>query len=398
MNGKKKYLVIAILLLLGFGAVSFAGGNEEELEPVGGNNSQIEDKKDDAKPANPGENIVSEEDDELEDELVNDTLPPVTTRPSGNTQNNNESPEEQVDLALLVTNTEKMIYEAATKENVEDAKKYYDNNEIKELVNNLETGNEKNNLQERINELEKVFSDNQAPTISGINPNEVTNESVSLIVTDELEYKITVMLNDEEIEFTDTFDKDGVYTVTVTDKAQNTNEITFTIDKTAPKLNEIKNGNHYTDITVDVVDETDVKIEVQKDHKDTFSVENGASLTDEGTYKLTLTDEAGNKTIIWTAIDNIKPTITGVTNNSYVNKCDRIYDEYRYISQVIINDDIYTRDDFIHNMHNEEFKFNKRVCDEGTYTITATDKIGNTYSETFTIDKTEPTLNYSTLR
>lgn len=401
MNGKKKYLVVALLLLLGFGAISFAGGNEEELEPVGGNNSQIEDKNDETEP-NRVDDIVSEEDEELEDELANDTTTPTTSGQTGNTgstgSNTTTTPVPEVDLALLVTNTEKMVYDAVTKENVEDAKKYYDENTIKELVNNLEEGTEKENLQERVDELEKVFTDNQAPTIGGIEPNAVTKENVSLIITDDLEVKTTILLNDEEIEYTDTFEKEGVYTVTVTDKAQNTNSIKFTIDKTAPKLNEVKSGSHYTDITVDVVDETNVKISIQKDHKDTFEVENGASLTEEGTYKITLTDEAGNQSIIWTAIDNTKPTITGVTNNSIVNTCDRIYVQDRYLNEVKINDEVYTRNDFTHNAYNEDFKFDKRVCSEGTYTITATDKIGNTYTETFTIDRSEPTLNYSTLR
>lgn len=38
MNGKKRYLVLALLLLLGFGAMTFAGGNDE-LEPADGNNN-----------------------------------------------------------------------------------------------------------------------------------------------------------------------------------------------------------------------------------------------------------------------------------------------------------------------------------------------------------------------
>lgn len=397
MNGKKKYLVIALLLLLGFGAVSFAGGNEEELEPVGGNNSQVEDKAEEVEP-NKVDDIVSEEDNETEDELAGDTTVLTTTGQTGRTESNTTPTQEpELDPTLLVTNTEKMVYDAVTKENVEEAKKYYDTNEVKKLVDNLEQGTEKENLQERINELEKVFSDNQAPTISGIEPNAVTKENVSLTITDDLEIKTTVLLNDEEIEYTNTFDKEGVYTVIVTDKAQNTNSITFTIDTTDPKLNEITSGSHYTDITIDVVDETNVKINVQKDHKETFEVENGASLTEDGTYKITLTDEAGNQSTIWTAIDNTKPTITGVTNNSFVNTCDRIYVQDRYLTEVKINDEIYTRDDFTHNAYNEDFKFNKRVCTEGTYTITATDKIGNTYTETFTIDRSEPTLNYSSI-
>ena len=122
MNGKKKYLVIALLLLLGFGAVSFAGGNEEELEPVGGNNSQVEDKKGNETPNRVDEEVVSDENAQ-DDNLATDTTTPNTTTPNSNTSSNTTTtPENQVDLALLVTNTEKMIYDAVTKENVNDAK------------------------------------------------------------------------------------------------------------------------------------------------------------------------------------------------------------------------------------------------------------------------------------
>lgn len=35
MNGKKKYFIVALLLLLlGIGVITFESGNEDELEPV----------------------------------------------------------------------------------------------------------------------------------------------------------------------------------------------------------------------------------------------------------------------------------------------------------------------------------------------------------------------------
>ena len=278
MNGKKKYLIVALLLLLGFGAVTFAGGNEDELEPVGGNNSKVEDKNNNTAPNKVDDVVIEEDEDDQQEELAENTTTPNTTvqnenngSSSNNGSNTSNRPTQQspsIDPTLLVTNTEKMIYDAASKEHVDDAKEYYDTNEVKNLVNNLQEGTQKENLQERVEEIEKVFSDKTAPSIEGIEPNAVTKENVSLTIKDDLEYQTTVLLNDEEIEFTDAFDKEGVYTVTVTDKAQNENSIKFTIDKTQPKLNEVKNGNHYTDITVDVTDETDVKIDIQKDHKE----------------------------------------------------------------------------------------------------------------------------------
>ena len=42
MEGKKKYVVIALLLLLGFGAISFAGGGEDELDPMNDNTSDVD--------------------------------------------------------------------------------------------------------------------------------------------------------------------------------------------------------------------------------------------------------------------------------------------------------------------------------------------------------------------
>ena len=67
----------------------------------------------------------------------------LTSKPTSNTSSNINSnansnssntitrPETSIDLALLVTNTEKMIYEATSRENVEQAQNYYESNEIK---------------------------------------------------------------------------------------------------------------------------------------------------------------------------------------------------------------------------------------------------------------------------
>ena len=57
---------------------------------------------------------------------------------------------------------------------------------------------------------------------------------------------------------------------------------------------------------------------------------------------------------------------------------------------VTIDGTVYTREDFTVGANNENFTFQKKVTHQGTHTVVATDKFGNTTTVTFVIDKTAP--------
>lgn len=406
MNGKKRYLVLALLLLLGFGAMTFAGGNDE-LEPVDGNNSNQVDGNGNATPERVDDAFNS---DIVEDQnLLNDNNDNnnnnnnVVTNPNagnqnGNTANGNNNPvTPTVNPETLIAEVEKMLSEATKKEDVDSAEKHFNDNDVKDLTEALENGDNKDNLLERVEKLEKVFGDNDAPKISGINPNEVTNKPVSITIEDATEIEKVVTLNGEEIEFVDPFTEDGVYTITVTDEAHNETSVTFTIDTVAPKAN-IESGKHYKEFTLNVEDDNNFTIMVTKNHKETYEVENGTQFTEDATYKFVITDEAGNSVTIWTAIDNENPNIVVTDTEVEGVVCKKVTVTDRYLMNLFINETKYTRNDFTSGANNEYFKYENTICEEGEYVVLAEDKIGNPYSETFTIDRSEPVVSYSTIR
>ena len=403
MNGKKRYLVLALLLLLGFGAMTFAGGNDE-LEPVDGNNSNQVDGNGNATPERVDDAFNS---DIVEDQNLlndnNDNNNNVVTNPNagnqnGNTANGNNNPvTPTVNPETLIAEVEKMLSEATKKEDVDGAEKHFNDNDVRDLTEALENGDNKDNLLERVEKLEKVFGDNDSPKISGINPNEVTNKPVAITIEDATEIEKVVTLNGEEIEFVDPFTEDGVYTITVTDEAHNETSVTFTIDTVAPKAN-IESGKHYKEFTLNVEDDNNFTIMVTKNHNETYEVENGTQFTEDATYKFVITDEAGNSVTIWTAIDNENPNIVVTDTEVEGVACKNVTVTDRYLMNLFINETKYTRNDFTSGVNNEYFKYENTICEEGEYVVLAEDKIGNPYSETFTIDRSEPVVSYSTIR
>ena len=99
-----------------------------------------------------------------------------------------------------------------------------------------------------------------------------------------------------------------------------------------------------------------------------------------------------------TAIDKTKPEIIFPEDKELTNTCTKITVTDKFLTEVKINDNIYTRDDFKSEEYNENFTFEKELCDSGVYEITAKDKIGLEINRTLTIDTKQATINYSSLR
>ena len=399
MNGKKRYLVLALLLLLGFGAMTFAGGNDD-LEPADGNNSGQVDGNGASTPQRVDDAFNSDivDDQNIVNDNNNVVANPNAGNQNGNPVNGNNNPvTPKVNPETLVAEVEKMLGEATKKEDVDGAHKYFTDNEVKDLTEALENGENKDNLLERVEKLEKVFGDNDSPLINGINPNEVTNKPVTITIEDATEVTKTVMLNGEVIEFVEPFTEDGVYTITVIDEAHNENSVTFTIDTVLPKVN-IESGKHYNEFTLNVEEDNNFTINVTKNHNETYEVENGTQFTEDATYKFVITDEAGNTITIWSAIDNENPNIVVTDTEVEGVACKKLTVTDRYLMNLFVNETKYNRNNFTSGANNEYFKYEETVCDEGEYVVIAEDKIGNAYSETFTIDRSAAKISYSTIR
>ncbi len=432
MEGKKKYVAIVLFLLIGLTLFAFANPVEEQSGDKKGNGKDTEEvtnKKDD----NQG-TLTTDEETNNEETNNNDQVAPVIAPVSDNgyaralaavenaektlstedvttardlinlvTDNNlkNQLTEradivkEAIDTIALVEELEKLVNESENKDEMDTARDTRTDKQVVEAVENLRNETVKTDLSDRLETLAKLLDDEEAPVITGINNNETTKEDVSLTIVDAAgnEYKVTVTVDGTEAEYADTFTADGVYKVTVVDEAFNEQTITFTVDKTAPQFDGLTSGNHYDTITVSVNDATETKITVKNmDTGVSTEVENNAVLEDEATYYITAEDAAGNKTSIWVAIDNTAPKISGVDEANPTNKNEIVYVSDKFLTSVVIDGKEYTRADFECGSNNENFTFQKKITSEGTHTVVAKDKKGNTTTTTFVIDKTAPTI------
>ena len=396
MQGKKRYLALILFIIIGLVTFSFANP-EDQLEPVGDavkkvdDSTELKEEKTEAEKAvEEAELLPSIETVEEATTIIQNT---VTSQPvKDKLVNRVEEAKKAIDTSELVATVEKMVEEAKNKDDINASEVYFTQNNIEQLTGNMEPGTVKENLENRIEYLNTIFNDAEAPTFNGIENGEITNDNVKIVVNDTTNVTTTVTLNNEVITFAEEFDKEGVYIINAVDEAQHLSTITFTIDKTNPKFEGLPSREaHIAQYVVDVTDVTKTTITLQKDHGQFIEITEGYVINEEGTYQLVGLDEAGNKYTTWIIIDKTAPTISGVTNGSVVNKCENVYVFDRYLDKVVINDTTYTRKDFTHDTRNENFNFSpKKICAAGTYTITATDRSGKSRIETFTIDRTAP--------
>ncbi len=148
-----------------------------------------------------------------------------------------------------------------------------------------------------------IIIDTIAPSITGI-PEEITNQSVTPVITDANPYDIVLTKDGQKIEYTEgAITDDGDYVLTVTDKAGNSTTVTFTIDTTGPSLtvNGVKvNGEEKIQIvgsfTAEATDKHGVKkIVVNGKEVTEIRGEEPKSGEEPKTYTIVLTDEVGNE-------------------------------------------------------------------------------------------------------
>ena len=204
---------------------------------------------------------------------------------------------------------------------------------------------------------------------------------------------VAVTNNEEKQNYT--FTTNGSFKFELVDTSGNTGSVTATvnnIDKVKPIFKGLEMGYHSTgNIKIDVEEANLASIKVNnQDTRKTITVDNGYELTDEATYYLTAKDLAGNEESIYVAIDKTAPTIFGITDGSYINKAVELTIFDKFLMKVQINEKTYDRKskEFTASNNQEDWTFTKTLTAEGTYTVTAIDKVGHVTSLTFTIDKT----------
>ena len=232
----------------------------------------------------------------------------------------------------------------------------------------------------------KVYFDKTKPKLTGVADGTYTREDVKLYAEDANVGTIHLSKDGELIKnyvWGTALTEEGHYTAVLSDKAGNKSEkISFTIDKTAPKIEGAKNGEFYnTSVTVKIIEENVKTSTYSFNGRGAYPINGSATFTKDGVYSVHVVDLAHNKHAdITFTIDTTKPTITGVANNAYYRKSvtPNVTDEN--IEKVTL-----TRD-------GKEIAYNvgDAVSEEGKYVLTATDKANNTETVTFTIDTSAP--------
>lgn len=460
MEGKKKYFALIIFLFLGLMIFTFANPAEEEKEFKGGEKDQSEtvtnkredtieedddeDEQDQQQEANqqqnvttnnnqgnaqggnqgnnPGQTPVNPVDNTLRDALAavekaegtytqndvnaaKDLVNNVTdTTEKGKLEERLEEVEAGIAALALLENLENQVEEADEKADMTNATSYRDTNEIAKKIEDLNNETVKETLQERLDKVSKLLDDNAAPTTKV--EAKVYNDNVEITAEDEAGNPFKMYLTkgngkEKEISSGDKTTSDGIYTLRLIDEAFNEQTVTFTVDTTAPALKDLTSGAHYPEITLTVEDLTKTKIEVTNmDKNETTEVEDGTKLTEDATYKVILTDEAGNTAEYWLAIDSLKPTISVkdevVEDNAFINENTevKVFDKFLTNVSITYEDENakktteeFTRVDFTVGARNENFTLTYELTKVGTYTITGTDKYGNEKTVAVEYDK-----------
>lgn len=215
-----------------------------------------------------------------------------------------------------------------------------------------------------------------AGVLSGVENGGYTNKNVKFTWTDNATAVITVNGETSEYKSGTTLSDDGEYEIVLTNMDGQTFVVSFVIDKTAPEY-ELTGADNGATVNNDIslVFGEGITAEVSI-NGDTLAYMSGEVLMAEGEYEFTLTDKAGNKTVVNVFVDK--------TADYEINTVDGF----------VSNDDIVIK-------ANEEltislskdgetfaYEFGASLTEEGNYIAHISDSYGNTAEVSFRVLKT----------
>ena len=201
-----------------------------------------------------------------------------------------------------------------------------------------------------------------------------TNTDVTFTWTDEA--KVTVKKDGEIIEYVSgqKLTENGSYEITFENYDGFTATYSFVIDKTAPELGleGVQNGSATNnDVTVSVP-ESGLNVQLYKDGELVGTYESGTLITEEGSYRITATDVAGNVTELTFVIDKSVDFTADIYDNAIVNSMTFTARENLTASVTKDGEAV-------------AYTFGDTLSAAGNYTATLTDELGNSKTFNFTI-------------
>ena len=210
--------------------------------------------------------------------------------------------------------------------------------------------------------------------LAGVENGGYTNTDVTFTWTDEA--IVTVKKDGEIIEYVSgrKLTENGAYEITFENYDGFFSTYSFVIDKTAPELGleGVQNGSATNgDVTVSVP-KSGLTVQLYKDGELVGNYESGTPLTEEGSYRITATDAAGNITEVSFTIDKSVDFAADIYDNAIVNSMTFTSGENLTVCV--------TKDGEI-----VAYKFGDTLTAAGSYTATLTDELGNSKTFSFTI-------------
>ena len=93
-----------------------------------------------------------------------------------------------IDVTELISELEAKTNKATSRDDIESAVDFRNENKIETLVESLKDGEVKENLASRLETVNKILNDNNGPVISGIENDSYTNEKVTITIGDDNEF------------------------------------------------------------------------------------------------------------------------------------------------------------------------------------------------------------------
>ena len=366
MNKKKIGLIVVVLfLLIGLGSFVFANPNEEEnLKKKGKDIEETETIKD----KDSGEDETTDEEDADSSQGV--ITVGDTNRTVNNNRNNNANPggNGNSDGTGNVVVTDNGYNEALKA--VEKAESSFTQDDVdraEELVNKVTDQQGKEELQERLDAVQAAID---AEKLVAELENKVENSKNITDINDARDYRAG-----EEVEKVVSELKDS----TLKEKLEERLEAILEIldDNDRPVITGIDN-NSFTkeNVTLTIEDANDVTTTVTLDGKE---IDFQGEFTEEGTYVVTVVDEAFNEATLTFTIDKTKPVVGGVEDGKYYNTDVAVTIDDANPGTIHLKKDGVTV---------KPYKPGDILTEEGTYTVYVSDKAGNkSKTITFVIDK-----------
>ncbi len=291
--------------------------------------------------------------------------------------------QEGIDVKALVKELENKTISAKNKDEMDKARDYRSDEEIARRVSDLSNDTLKNELDLKLNELAQLLDDEKAPELN-VKDGKFYNSIVELKAEDKEGNGATITIKDSDGNTIDNITGEGVYTIIAEDDAYNSVSVTITIDTTAPVIEVYTYRNKKLEMNEDgnYYFNGDVKVYVTDDNIDTIT-------KNEKTYTSgTKFGGSNNQNAEIVAKDKAgNETKIKVVFDKSAPKITGVENGKYYntsVTPVITDKNIASV-----TLNGNPYDGNP-ISEDGEYTLVVMDKVGQKKTVTFTIDKTNP--------